>query len=114
MLNQHTMNAERFLIAHMLRSMDVTFKVQEMLEGNSLNIDEHQAIITYLYGFYESDHIPDLNSFIHYVDDENLRRIIVEIEMMQINEEIIRTRINGLYKSGVEISKNVKNKRKRR
>ena len=82
------MNAERFLIAHMLSSMDVTFKVQEMLEGNTFNIDEHQAIITYLYGFYESDHIPDLNSFIHYVDDENLRRIIVEIEMMPINDEI--------------------------
>ena len=32
-----------------------------MLEGNTFNIDEHQAIITYLYGFYESDHIPDLN-----------------------------------------------------
>ena len=50
-------NAERYLIAHMLRSIDVTFKVQEMLEGNTLNIDEHQAIITYLYGFYENDHI---------------------------------------------------------
>ena len=26
------------------------------MQGNTFNIDEHQAIITYLYGFYEKDH----------------------------------------------------------
>ena len=106
------MNAERFLIAHMLRSMDVTFKVQEMLEGNTLNIDEHQAIITYLYGFYESDHIPDLNSFIHYVDDENLRRIIVEIEMMQINDEISEQELMDYIKQVLNYKKRLKIKEK--
>ena len=112
MLNQHTMNAERFLIAHMLRSMDVTFKVQEMLEGNTLNIDEHQAIITYLYGFYESDHIPDLNRFIHYVDDENLRRIIVEIEMMQINDEISEQELMDYINQVLNYKKRLKIKEK--
>jgi DNA primase len=105
-------NAERFLIAHMLRSMDVTFKVQEMLEGNTLNIDEHQAIITYLYGFYESDHIPDLNSFIHYVDDENLRRIIVEIEMMQINDEISEQELMDYINQVLNYKKKLKIKEK--
>jgi DNA primase len=105
-------NAERFLIAHMLRSMDVTFKVQEMLEGNTLNIDEHQAIITYLYGFYESDHIPDLNSFIHYVDDENLRRIIVEIEMMQINDEISEQELVDYINQVLNYKKRLKIKEK--
>ena len=81
-------NAERFLIAYMLKSADVTYKVQELLEGNTLNIDEHQAIITYLYGFYERNQVPDLNSFLNYLEDEKLRRIIVEIEMTQINDEI--------------------------
>lgn len=105
-------NAERFLIAHMLRSMDVTFKVQEMLEGNTLNIDEHQAIITYLYGFYESDHIPDLNRFIHYVDDENLRRIIVEIEMMQINDEISEQELMDYINQVLNYKKRLKIKEK--
>lgn len=81
-------NAERLLIAHMLRSMEVAYKVQELMKGHTFNIDEHQAIITYLYGFYESDHLPDLNSFLSYIDDEKLRRIIVDIEMMPLNEEI--------------------------
>ena len=41
-------NAERRLIAHMLRNRDVAYKVQDLLQGNTFNIDEHQAIITYL------------------------------------------------------------------
>ena len=81
-------NAERLLIAHMLRSMEVAYRVQELMQGHTFNIDEHQAIITYLYGFYESEHLPDLNSFLSYIDDEKLRRIIVDIEMMSLNEEI--------------------------
>jgi DNA primase len=81
-------NAERSLIAHMLRSMEVAYRVQELMKGHTFNIDEHQAIITYLYGFYESDHSPDLNSFLGYIDDERLRRIIVDIEMMPLNGEI--------------------------
>ena len=81
-------NAERYLIAHMLRSIDVTYRVQELMEGNTFNIDEHQAIITYLYGFYEKDHTPDLNSFLSYMDDEKLKRMIVDIDMMPLNGEI--------------------------
>lgn len=81
-------NAERYLIAHMLRSIDVTYRVQELMEGNTFNIDEHQAIITYLYGFYENDHSPDLNSFLNYMDDEKLKRMVVDIDMMPLNGEI--------------------------
>jgi DNA primase len=81
-------NAERYLIAHMLRSIDVTYRVQELMEGNTFNIDEHQAIITYLYGFYENDHLPDLNSFLSYMDDEKLKRMVVDIDMMPLNGEI--------------------------
>ncbi len=81
-------NAERYLIAHMLRNIDVTYRVQELMEGNTFNIDEHQAIITYLYGFYEKDHTPDLNSFLSYINDEKLKRIVVDIDMMPLNGEI--------------------------
>jgi DNA primase len=81
-------NAERLLIAHMLRDVDLTYKVQELMGGHSFNIDEHQAIITYLYGFYESGHDPDVSTFLSYVDDQKLRRILVEIGMLSIEEEI--------------------------
>ena len=49
----------------MLKSRDVTYKIQELMEGNTFNIDEHQAIITYLYAFYEDDHEPDSSSFLN-------------------------------------------------
>ena len=81
-------NAERYLIAHMMRSIDVAYRVQELMEDHIFNIDEHQAIITYLYGFYEKDHTPDLNSFLSYMDDEKLKRLIVDIDMMPLNGEI--------------------------
>ncbi len=81
-------NAERYLIAHMMRSIDVAYRVQELMGDHIFNIDEHQAIITYLYGFYEKDHTPDLNSFLSYMDDEKLKRMIVDIDMMPLNGEI--------------------------
>ncbi|WP_338451585.1 DNA primase [Niallia oryzisoli] len=105
-------NAERFLIAHMLRSIDVTYKVQELMKGNTFNIDEHQAIITYLYGFYEQNHQPDLNAFLDYINDEKLRRIVVDIEMMPINEEITDQELNDYIKQVLKYQKMLKIKEK--
>lgn len=105
-------NAERHLIAHMLRSADVTYKVQELLQGNTFNIDEHQAIITYLYGFYEMNHTPDLNRFLNYVDDENLRRIIVEIDMTQINDDITHQELMDYINQVLKYKKELKIKEK--
>lgn len=82
------LNAERFLIAHMLNSVEVTFKIQELMKGKTFNIDEHQAIITYLYGFYEKNQVPDLNAFLDYIDDGKLRGIVVDIALLPLNEDI--------------------------
>ncbi|WP_141431525.1 DNA primase [Bacillus sp. 03113] len=80
--------AERRLIAHMLRSDELTYKIGEMLQGKTFITDEHQAIITYLFGFYEEGQMPATSSFINFVQDDKLRRIIAEIDMMPINEDI--------------------------
>lgn len=82
------LNAERFLIAHMLKSKEATYKIQRMLGNNLLNLDEHQAIITYLYAFYEDGHEPDTSFFLTLLPDQNLRRIVSELEMMSVNEEV--------------------------
>jgi len=81
-------SAERSLIAHMLRNSEIAFKVQDLLQGNTFNIDEHQAIFTYLLGFYENRNVPDSSSFINFIADEKLKRTVVDIEMMEINDEI--------------------------
>lgn len=81
-------NAETKLIAHMLKSRDMTFKIQQLLGQTVFHVDEHQAIITYLYAFYEDGHEPDTSFFLTYLPDPNLRRIVSEIEMMSVNEEV--------------------------
>jgi DNA primase len=80
--------AERRLIAHMLKNRDVAYKVQELLAGQTFNTDEHQAIITYLLGFFEDHLEPDTSAFLTYIQDDNLRRMVADIEMMVINDEL--------------------------
>ncbi|MCU1805546.1 DNA primase [Cytobacillus firmus] len=104
--------AERRLIAHMLRSSDIAFKVQDMLQGNTFNIDEHQAIITYLLGFYEKGHTPDPSAFINFINDEKLKRIVVDIEMMSINDEISEQELSDYLKQVLNYQKMLKIKEK--
>jgi DNA primase len=105
-------NAERRLIAHMLRNRDMTYKVQDLLQGNTFNIDEHQAIITYLIGFYEEHFNPDSSAFLTYIQDENLRRIVADIEMMSINEEISNQELTDYIKQVLNYQKLLKIKEK--
>lgn len=81
-------NAEIKLIAHMLKSKETAFKISQMMKGTVFNLDEHQAIITYLYAFYEDGHDPDASLFLTYLPDQNLRKIVSEIEMMSVNAEV--------------------------
>ncbi len=104
--------AERRLIAHMLKNQDVAYKVQDLMQGNSFNIDEHQAIITYLLGFYE-DHIePDTSAFLTYIQDDNLRRMIADIEMMPINDELSNKELTDYIKQVLNYQKLLKIKEK--
>ncbi len=80
--------AERLLIAHMLKSRELAYKVQDLLAGNMFNVDEHQAIITYLIEFYEDHLEPDSAVFLTYIQDENLRRMVATIEMQPISDEL--------------------------
>lgn len=78
--------AEQLLLAHMLRSRDIALRVQESIQG-SFNIEVHNAIVTYLYAYYEEGNEPNISSFLQKIHDEKLQRIISEIAMININEE---------------------------
>ncbi|MCM3671698.1 DNA primase [Mesobacillus maritimus] len=104
--------AERRLISHMLRDSEVAYKVHEMLQGQTLNVDEHQAIITYLLGFYEKGHEPDLNGFLNYLEDNKLKRIVADIGMMTINEELSDQELNDYIKQVLKHQKMLKIKAK--
>lgn len=79
--------AERHLIARMLRDADVAYRVREMLGDTPFYYDEHQAILTYLFGFYEDGNAPDSSNFLNILPDKKLRTIVTEVEMMAISDE---------------------------
>lgn len=81
-------NAERILIAHMLKSESFANRVQQALQGIPFQIDEHQAIVTYLYAFYEEGNEPDLTQFLTFIKDPDLKGLVTEIGMMQVAEEV--------------------------
>lgn len=104
--------AERCLIAHMLKNRDAAYKVQELLAGNTFNIDEHQAIITYLLAFYEDHLEPDSSAFLTYIQDDNLRRMVANIEMMSINDEVSNQELTDYIKQVLNYQKLLKIKEK--
>jgi DNA primase len=106
------LTAERRLIAHMLKNRDIAYKVQELMQGHTFNIDEHQAIITYLFAFYEDHLEPDSSSFLTYIQDENLRRMVADIEMMSINDEVSNQELTDYIKQVLNYQKLLKIKEK--
>ncbi|WP_078545592.1 DNA primase [Litchfieldia alkalitelluris] len=90
-------NAERYLIAHMLRNKDIAYKVQTELQSE-FNIEEHQAIVTYLYAYYEEGHEPNISAFLQRLKDESLARIVSDIAMLLINDETTDIEINDYIK----------------
>lgn len=104
--------AERRLLAHMLQSVDLAFKINELLNGIILYYDEHQAILTYLLGYYEEGNEPDSSKFLLYLPDEKLRRIVTELEMMPLNSEVTEREIEDYVNQVLKHQKMLKIKEK--
>jgi DNA primase len=104
--------AERRLIAHMIRNSEIAYKVQELLQGKTFNIDEHQAIITYLLGFYEKGYEPDPSRFLNYLEDNKLKRVVADIEMMSLNDELAEQELTDYIKQVLNYQKLLKIKDK--
>ncbi len=105
-------NAERRLIAHMVRDPDLAYKVREMLGGEPFNVDEHQAIITYLFGYYEKGFEPDSSLFINYLEEPKLKKIVADIEMMAINDHVSEEELSDYVKQVLNYRKMLKIKEK--
>ena len=80
-------NAEHRLIAHMMQSKEIAYKIKQLLGDITLNIDDHQAIINYLYGYFEESEEADSTLFLTYIPDPQLRRIVSQIQMMSVSPE---------------------------
>ncbi|WP_368504793.1 DNA primase [Alkalihalophilus sp. As8PL] len=79
-------NAERLLLAHMMRDVEIAEQVQERI-GGQFNVDEHHAIAAYLFAYYGEGNEADPSRFVQRLDDPTLMRIASELAMLPINEE---------------------------
>jgi DNA primase len=79
-------NAERNVLAHMLKSKDVSNWIEQEV-GSQFNIDEHSALAAYLYSFYGEDHPPDMHLFLSRLQDPELIQLATQLSMMAINPE---------------------------
>lgn len=104
-------NAERLLIAHMLKNKDVAEKVLHQL-GMNFNIEEHRAIASYLYAFYEDGNSPDISLFLSKLSDRTLSRIVSEIAMMTVGEEVAEQELQDYIKCVLNQQKLLKLKEK--
>ncbi|WP_191560791.1 DNA primase [Metabacillus idriensis] len=80
-------NAERLLIAHMLRNREIAQKVLDRI-GLQFNIEEHRAIITYLYAYYEEGNEASVSSFLRKLPGTGLHQFVSDIAMLSVNEDI--------------------------
>ncbi|CAG9619343.1 DNA primase [Sutcliffiella rhizosphaerae] len=81
------LNAERYLVAHMLKNKSVSEKVQDSIQGSFI-LEEHRAIATYLYAFYEEGYEPNVSIFMERIPEPDLKRVISELGMLHLEEEI--------------------------
>lgn len=86
-------NAERQLIAYMLKDDSIADKVQEEL-GGSFNVDGHKILVTYLYAYYEEGNSPNLSRFIERLPDTALHDLVVQISMIPVHLDISDREIN--------------------
>ncbi|HHY72981.1 MAG TPA: DNA primase [Bacillus bacterium] len=80
-------NAERIILAHMLRNEEITNQIKEQI-GCSFNIDVHNAIALFIYGYYEEGNSPSIGAILQRIEDEELKRIVSELAMLDINIDI--------------------------
>lgn len=86
-------NAEKRLIAYMLKDTAITDKVQEEI-GAAFNMDAHKIIATYLYAFYEENHPADVSYFIERLTDQDIKNLVIEIAMIPTDQNISDKEIN--------------------
>lgn len=100
-------NAERILLAFMMKDINIASTVKEKIGGN-FNIDEYQSIVAYLYAYYAEGNEPNSSQFIQRLHDDKLARIATEIAMMTVSEELSEQELHDYFKQITNYPKIVK------
>ena len=80
-------NAERELIAHMMRSSDISRMVEDEI-GAAFQFEMYQAIAAHLYSYYSEGYEPAPGMFLERIEDPDIRSTASELAMKQIEEDV--------------------------
>jgi len=90
-------NAERMLLAYMMRNRDIAERVRQECSA-SFQIDEYSALVAYLYAYYAEGFPEDPGQFIHYLQEENVKQIASGLAMMECREDVSDQEIGDYIK----------------
>ncbi|PYZ98672.1 DNA primase [Alteribacter lacisalsi] len=105
-------NAERHLLAHMLRDAEAAVRVEDKL-GAAFNIDEYQAIAAHLFSYYGEGNEPSVSRFMEKLEDEKLRKIVSELAMMTISTDLSEQELNDYAKRVLNYPKRLEIEKKK-
>lgn len=91
------LQAERRLIAYMIAYPHLIERVQDEI-GIHFNDPVHQVIVTHLYGLYEESNRIDVSELVDKVNDEEIKRTITNLAMLEINEGLNQREISDYIK----------------
>ena len=97
-------NAEKKLLAYMIKDTNIIPIVRDSL-GLNFNINEHQIILTHLYALFEQHGRIDVSELIDQFEEKNIRQLISELSILEINYEINERELND-YISVIKYEKN--------
>lgn len=86
-------NAEKNLIYLMMRSAEISRRVEREL-GTDFHMEEFATLAASLYSYYEQGYQAEVDRFIAYLEDDNVRQLATKIAMGDINEEITERELN--------------------
>jgi DNA primase len=93
-----TDRAESLLLAHMLHDVNVVSKV--LRDGNNEPFihEEYLAVFVRLVGFYEEYEVADFHRFVEVINDNDLRKIVMEAAYIDRDPENGEAEINDCIK----------------
>ncbi len=105
-------NAERNLIYLMMRSAEITKKIQDEV-GSGFHVDNFAVLAAYLYSYFNKGYEPEINRFISFIEDEKYSQLAAKIGMMDINDDVSHNELNDyiIQVKSYDIEIDIKRKR---
>lgn len=80
-------NAERMLLAYMMKDRDLALSIKERMSG-TFHVEEHSALAAYIYAFYATNQTSDIRKLMDTIDDKEILQVASELAQIETNDKI--------------------------